>query len=412
MANEIAIVGCGPAGIISAIGLARRNIPSIVFEASDSPMKAPSYNPDRSYAIDITGHGLRAISYIDARDDFDRQMIPFDGIDAGGGELHKWNEPGWIGSRGDIMRVLMKIVSDKYADLVTFCFNARVTDIDVAAGDLTCEVAGDDGTLETLAKTYDLVIAADGGGSTIRNSAETQCPEFFLTRDEVSYYCKMIALDRAVGTMDEKYLSILSLKHPCVAGAISGPGGPSDPIWFCQVPFSSNKNFADIDEARSFLKKNSPAILELASAESIESFSKVASQNIGRSTAISQCYAGKVIFIGDACASYPPIGQGANAAMESAIVLDQSIEAICPNGEFTNDNLLQIAKHYNEQWHEEVRALSWAAKKMLLTKKWHLARVRIGALLNRNVLEETKSSQLSYVEVRERANRVWPLWAI
>lgn len=412
MTDKIAIIGCGPAGIISAIALARRNIPSTVIEASDSPMRAASYNPDRSYAIDVTGHGLKAISYIDAQDDFDSQMIPFDGIDAGQGELHPWNEPGWIGSRGDIMRVLMKITAEKYAQLVTFRFNTQVTAIDVETGDLNYEVTDGEGKSQKVAESYDLIIAADGGGSIVRNSAQNQCPDFSLTRESVSYFCKMIALDRVDGKMDEKYLNILSRKHPCVAGAISGPGGPSDPIWFCQVPFSSDKNFVDTDEARSFLKKYAPAILEMASDESVEAFSKVASQNIGRSTAISQCYAGKVIFIGDACASYPPIGQGANAAMESAMVLDQSIEAICPNGEFTPDNLLQIAKHYHQQWHEEVSALSWAAKKLLLTKKWHLARVQIGALLNRNVLEETKSSQLSYTEVRERANRVWPLWAI
>ena len=65
-----------------AIALARKGIPTTVFEKGQHPAVAPRFNPDRSYSIDITGHGQRALSYIDACDVFDEMLIPFKGIKA------------------------------------------------------------------------------------------------------------------------------------------------------------------------------------------------------------------------------------------------------------------------------------------------------------------------------------------
>ncbi|MEO0440672.1 MAG: FAD-dependent monooxygenase, partial [Pseudomonadota bacterium] len=270
MTGKIAIIGCGPAGIMSAISFARRGVETVVIEANGDPSTAPSYNPDRSYAIDVTGHGLNAIAHIDAVEDFDWELIRFKGIDAGKGGIHPWDEPGWIGSRGDIMRVLMKIIGEKYSKFVTFQFNSPVTGIDFETGSLTWSSKIDG---QTFSGKYDLVIAADGGGSIIRKKAEQDVAGFALTYRDASYYCKMIALDNAGGELDETHLHVLNLKYPCVAGAINGPDGKEDPIWFCQVPFSSKKDFRDVEAARSFLAKNSPKILELASDQAVETFS-------------------------------------------------------------------------------------------------------------------------------------------
>src|SRR6187551_2150194 len=79
-AGGIAIVGGGPAGLVAAIALARRGIRTTVFERDVNPEEAPRFNPDRSYTIDITGHGLRALRHIDATSYFDARMLAFKGI--------------------------------------------------------------------------------------------------------------------------------------------------------------------------------------------------------------------------------------------------------------------------------------------------------------------------------------------
>ena len=67
---------------------------------------------------------------------------------------------------------------------------------------------------------------------------------------------------------------------------------------------------------------------------------------------------------------FPPIGQGVNAAMESAMVLDLGIGAIgaSPAG------LLEAAQLYNARWKPEVDAVSWMSERSLFENRFHFLR--------------------------------------
>ena len=134
---KIALIGGGPAALVAAIALARRGIRTSVFERDPHPEKAPRFNPDRSYTIDISGHGLKALRHIDACAYFDERMIRFKGLKIPGGGTEEWTLPGWTGSRGDILRALMALAEEKYQEWVTFEFERRVNAVDVHAGTLT-----------------------------------------------------------------------------------------------------------------------------------------------------------------------------------------------------------------------------------------------------------------------------------
>src|SRR5262245_33067886 len=108
----IALVGGGPAALVTAIALARRGVPTTVFERDVHPAVAPRFNPDRSYTIDISGHGLNALRHVDACAYFDERMIRFKGLKIPDGRTEEWRLPGWTGSRGDILRALMALVED------------------------------------------------------------------------------------------------------------------------------------------------------------------------------------------------------------------------------------------------------------------------------------------------------------
>ncbi|MEH2411143.1 NAD(P)-binding protein [Nostoc sp.] len=127
---KIALVGGGPAALTAAIALARRGIRTTFFERDAHPEIAPRFNPDRSYAIDITGHGLKALRHIDACTYFDERVLQFKGIKLGR-EAGEWNLPGWIGSRGDILRSLMALVVEKYSEWISFEYECPVTSVDV-----------------------------------------------------------------------------------------------------------------------------------------------------------------------------------------------------------------------------------------------------------------------------------------
>ncbi len=61
---SIGIVGGGPVALLLTIALARRGIATTVFERDLHPEAAPRFHPDRSYTIDTSGHGLRALRHI------------------------------------------------------------------------------------------------------------------------------------------------------------------------------------------------------------------------------------------------------------------------------------------------------------------------------------------------------------
>lgn len=116
---DIAFVGGGPAALVAAIALARRGVRTTVFERDPHPEVAQRFNPDRSYTIDISGHGLKALRRIDACAYFDERMIQFKGLKIPGGGTEEWTLPGWTGSRGDILRALMALVEEKHQNWVS-----------------------------------------------------------------------------------------------------------------------------------------------------------------------------------------------------------------------------------------------------------------------------------------------------
>ena len=84
--GTIAILGARPAGLVLAISLARRGLSATVIERDVPPDIALRFNPDRSYTIDISGHGLKALRHIEAVAEFDRRTFRFKGLKIPGRE--------------------------------------------------------------------------------------------------------------------------------------------------------------------------------------------------------------------------------------------------------------------------------------------------------------------------------------
>jgi kynurenine 3-monooxygenase len=400
---QIALVGAGPSALVAAVALARRGVPTSVFERDAHPEVAPRFNPDRSYTIDISGHGLRALRHIDACSHFDARMIPFKGLKIPGGRTEEWTLPGWTGSRGDILRALMAVVEDKYRDRITLEFECRVTSVNVETGTLTCEPKGG----AALTRQFEFIIGGDGAGSVVRRAMREQIPGFTVETHSFPNYCTMIELDRVDQGMDPHYLHGLSVRPFCVAGAIRPDSGSQTPRWFCAVGTKTKQTFASADEARRFFKGRVPRVLELTSDEKIAAFAERTCYHIGQTLACSQLHGGKAVLLGDAAAAFPPIGQGVNAAMESAMVLDRCIEETGSSAE----QLHEAARRYDARWRPEADAVSWMSVRSLFENRYHMFRASIASRLGVSVFDQAKSAEIPYSEVRRKAERLWPLWA-
>ncbi|MCA9994215.1 MAG: FAD-dependent monooxygenase [Anaerolineales bacterium] len=400
--SKIAIVGGGPAGLVMAIALARKGIKTAVLERDQHPAIASRFNPDRSYAIDITGHGLKALRYIDACDVFDNHMLPFKGIKMQVGrhtKIEPWNDQGWTGSRGDILLALLDKIEGQYANHISLRYETAVTDLNVYTGDLTTRTPNG-----TQTDTFDFIIGADGGGSAVRQAMEKQLPAFTTHYEEIPNYATMLELDRNIDTLDPTYLHILNRNPFCVAGAINGATGKESVRWFCAVGTNHQLQLDSTQAAQQFFAQKAPSLLDLISPQSLTAFAQRQCFHIGKMLSCSQLYGGKAVLLGDAGAPFSPIGQGINAAMESAIWLDQEILSANPI------HLYQAAQRYSLAWKPEADAVTWICKKLVYGRPSHILRMALTTPLGLNVLSNAKQTHLSYAQVKRQARALRPLW--
>jgi kynurenine 3-monooxygenase len=396
--GSVAVVGGGPAGLVTAIALARRGIRTTVFEREPHPQLTARVDPDRAYTVDITDHGLRALRSIEATPYFDARMVRFKGIQQYGRVVDRWCQPGWTGSRGDVQRALLDLVRDHYAESVDLCFESAVSEVDVHTGTVTSERAEGSRT-----SRFDLVVGADGTRSVVRRALQDQVAGFVVRTTSIPTYVTMIELSRVGDRLDKHYLQALSVRHFNVAGAVNGGEESQGPRWFCCVGSKEALAWRSLDDARDYFRRVCPAILDLASDDDIAAFVQRPGYHVGRTASCSQLHAGRAVLLGDAAAEFPPIGQGVNAAMESAAVLGGSV------GEAGGDLALAAAR-YDAAWKPEADAVSWIAQRLVLEEPLDMLRSGVTALPGSNAGSREAAAELPYSEVRRRAERLGPVW--
>ena len=149
-----------------------------------------------------------------------------------------------------------------------------------------------------------------------------QVDGFTVETRSIPNYVTMIELD-GVGTD-----CIRTISRRCRSGTSASQGDQgrrrlTKPRWFCAVGSKEELRLSSADEARRYLEKVCPPILEMTSEECVAAFAGRTSYHVGQSATCSQLHGGRAVLLGDAAAPFPPIGQGVNAAMESAVVLDE-----------------------------------------------------------------------------------------
>ena len=82
-----------------------------------------------------------------------------------------------------------------------------------------------------LTRSFDLVVACDGAGSTARTKIMADVPGFKSEKASLTNFCTMLHFDQNTAELDPSWLYVLNIDPPAVAGAINGDGGPKDPKW-------------------------------------------------------------------------------------------------------------------------------------------------------------------------------------
>jgi len=411
---KIAIIGAGPAGLTCALALARRGIDIHIFERADNHLETATYNPNRSYTIDITGHGKKAAVHVGATKRFDQELIRFCGLKYA---LPAWTKraptktitetypgQGWTGSRGDICRVLQAELNQVNSPNTRLLFSTEAHLIDAKKGILLLESINNKISYK---ETFDMIIGSDGGGSATRSTLQHLDPSFSVSSMDLGNHSIMLHLDQHLDELNPEYLYVHAVRPvAAVTGAINGPNGAKDPRWFCQLGFSGFRSFKSADEAETFLKQTQPLLLRYASPARIAEFSQRECISTGKSKRCSSLVSGRVVLLGDAGAPVPPIGQGVNAAMESAMVLDQCLALAQEQGSESDAIVAQAQDHFLARWTPEADALREIALTVDLSKSYTSKRLLLAGALGYSGVANAKKGELSYQQAWMRF-RTW-----
>ena len=393
---NVLIVGAGPAGLALANALSKRpGLNVILAESGVDPYSAPKTS-DRSYTIDITGHGLKAIRYLNATDVLNERLIKFKGmlLFKPKRRLLPWTNDGWTGSRGDILQALLEALKLNSESRVEVLWNTKVTDVRPLTG--TARVGG------TL-RSFDLIVGADGAGSVVRDSC-LKVPGFTVETYSLNNYSIMVKMDQNTEDFDPGILHVANAWPFVIFGAVNGESkGEQD--WFCLLGFNHRHSFkgscckySSIDDPLGAAKKYmqaTPLLANCVSDEELRNLIQRGCHHVGRGAKCSTFHLGKAVLIGDAAAPFPPIGQGINAALESAVVLDGAIEEF--TGSKSTENLLMACAKYSEIWLPEAHAALWISSRYSFGSRLDALKLMIADALGLPVIDQAKFQPYSVV---------------
>lgn len=314
--KQVAVVGAGPGGLCIAIALAKRDYQIVVFEKLLSPQERENVRYDKTYPVDITAHGMQAIYHLGIYECMSKYMYNFEA-----GVNSFFTEPmmGFIGSRDDItsgMLDFIKANSSSWGSNITIFFSRSCVDINLSDSSLQLE----DG--EILCN-FDLIIAADGINSIVRERilATNQDKDFIVYRnnDHLEY---LTVLHLANATFSTGTLNLLSFKPFTNAAMMPNAVGA-----MCVFQHSSPPPFfSSVEDLSEWLDSIYPSLSAMATKEALEAYLSRDAYLAGQCISANKCHAGNnVVFIGDAICNFPPRGMGVNIALESAMILDQTL---------------------------------------------------------------------------------------
>lgn len=345
MTSRAVVIGAGVSGALAARLLGRAGWSVRVFDKRGDPRtgarEGGSSGEGHSIGLGISGRAQAILAEAGLAETFSLITVPMAGRsihDPEGAETFQPYGPRRPGRRSEAIltpdgpihsvrrdRLVAALVEAADAlPEVTFHFQAKVLEVEPLSGAI--QVLGPTGRETVL--SADVVIGADGAFSRVRRCLE-RAAEIEEERTELPLEYKELAIPAAAGLRRDAHH--LWPRRGLVLTALPCPDGSFVAVLF--LPRAGSPGFASFDGEdafRAFFESEFPDVAPL-----MPDLGRDYARNPASPLVAVRCrrwHAGRVALAGDACHTFVPFsGQGANAAIEDAAALAESVLAHAPD---------------------------------------------------------------------------------
>ncbi|WP_088889693.1 FAD-dependent oxidoreductase [Leptolyngbya ohadii] len=334
MVKKATIIGAGPSGLLLAHYLLRRN-ESYQIDLYDrlSDPRVVEFSNARTFPISLTERGMSALRGIPEMEAAVRAIS----LEMNGTIFHQANGRTRVTSRKKplvtldrtkLVILLLEQLTQQYdSSRLTVHFNHACTGINFAAKTITFQAS--DLATEPQIVNYEVLIGADGARSAVRSAfLNTELFEFEQKYVSTDYKSIVLSSDGVSDSQLEvgKIHSWRSQDGTFVVLLHQLDGGMSGVILF---PRQNRQvvNLVTPEAVQQFFRQRFPEIGQRLSAAEAEAFLKRSTSQILTIRCSRYHQGDSVLIIGDAAHSVSAsIGQGCNAALEDAALVDKLLE--------------------------------------------------------------------------------------
>ena len=352
--KQFIVIGAGPGGIASAINLAKRGYSSVIY---DSLHEIVDVNED-SYPIGLNPRGMNTLK------DIDEELLeaiatepPVESwnIYAGARKVANLKSGTTVGStRSAVTYHLYRYAADKFSNLIEFKFSHKLIELNTNNKQLTFQNTKTNGNI-VVDGSQSRIIGADGVWSKVRRELERQHPTEFQSKKSpwnTSF--------RLLFSSEHPKTELNTHDHYIFSGVYVAVIRYDVNQWVFALQISSGhkneKLLLSNDNTESnrqllkeYVQELIPAAVPMIPEVEYERFFSRRSFTGAVVQVNKMNYKEWVILLGDAAhAVNPATGEGVNAALEDALVIDKCAA----------DNVDTLFSTFNERRIKDVTALT------------------------------------------------------
>jgi len=329
--ESVTLVGAGPAGALLAIFLARRGIPTAVYERRSDPRRGLA-SAGRSINLALAERGLNALRRAGLEERVRPLLIPMRGrvihdVDGTTATLPYGQRPSEVihsVSRAALNQLLIESATQDYG--VDIHFDQSCAGFDLATSTLTMHHAVD-GTTQPIACAR--VIGADGSGSAVR-AAMVAAGKAKAREDVLEHQYKELSIPPTVAGLhriEREGLHIWPRGGFMLIALPNVDGSFTVTLFLPRAGPESFELLTDGGALTTFFARNFPDALALMPTLEHDFFANPTG-NMGTVHCRPWRVGRTALLIGDAAHGIVPFhGQGMNCALEDCVVLEELLSA-------------------------------------------------------------------------------------